>query len=168
MKPTYHHLTLVALCCFAYSAASSQTLGRFVISSAGETVKTQELTLTYVIGEPVAGTFTGDGAFATVGFLQPEIGGVPLRSFSVVQEIIAYPNPIATGNVRLDFKNISSGDYTLDLVNSTGRVVFTQKVNYSAGNSNISLNITPYAGGVYFIRVRGKDFLQGQAKLIKL
>ncbi len=63
-----------------------------------------------------------------------------------------YPNPAATG-ISLSFDHFLSGDYSVDLVNTAGQVVFNKKIKLS--NSNIiPVNFSGKpAPGVYFTRV---------------
>ncbi|MBS1668898.1 MAG: T9SS type A sorting domain-containing protein [Bacteroidetes bacterium] len=77
-----------------------------------------------------------------------------------------YPNPVSTYTV-LEFDEVLTGDYTIELVNTAGQVVQRNAVSLAGTNQyKLDLNSHP-ATGLYFLRVTGKkDSHQYLTKLI--
>jgi len=64
-----------------------------------------------------------------------------------------YPNPFnSSTTVRLQLD--SKSDLSIDIFNILGQMVHTEKrLNYEPGDYSISLNLTGYPSGVYFIKI---------------
>lgn len=78
-------------------------------------------------------------------------------SFPVTPLIKAYPNPVTGSNVNLQFINAASGMYTMELVNSSGQVVFRKNIQHAGGSLTQQLNLERrVSAGVYQLRVTGK------------
>jgi hypothetical protein len=146
-----------------------QTLTRNVISVAGETSTVNTVTLTYVIGEAVSGTFANNNTLLTTGFLQPELSINSILNLKIVATITAFPNPTNTGFVKLDFKDMPDGAYMIDMVDGGGKILQTQTINYALSTGTIvSLNLAAHKPGVYSLQIRSDKNLAGWAKLIML
>ena len=72
-----------------------------------------------------------------------------------------YPNPAVTG-LSVGFDHPLSGDYTIDLLNTSGQVVLNRKVKL-ANSSTIPLNWNSKpAPGVYFTRITNSSSMEQQ------
>lgn len=77
----------------------------------------------------------------------------------------AYPNPSVTG-VNIQFIKNAGGDYHVELINSTGQLIFEKKYTLNKGGSiNIEWTKKP-ASGIYFLKVR--DVKNNLAKIVRL
>lgn len=160
-------LTILILC--SGYATYGQTLSRTVISTGGETVTANGITLTYVVGEAIAGSLSNNGILLTIGFLQPELSINSILNLKIAATITVFPNPTNTGLVKLDFKEMPDGAYIVDMVDSGGQILKTEKINYAlATGTAVDLNLSGYKPGVYSLRIRSDKNLAGWAKLIML
>ena len=72
-----------------------------------------------------------------------------------------HPNPAITG-MALTFDHLMSGDYSVDIVNTAGQVVFNKKVKLT-NNNTIPLSWTNKpAPGIYFTRVTNTSSMEQQ------
>ena len=77
----------------------------------------------------------------------------------------AYPNPSVTG-VNIQFIKDTDGDYHVELINSTGQLIFQKKYTLNKGGSiNIEWTKKP-ASGIYFLKVR--DVKNNLAQIVRL
>lgn len=69
-------------------------------------------------------------------------------------KVQVYPNPVTANVFILQFTNLNSGAYTLELVDLTGRQVMQQKINHGHKGQVQSFNLPPaQAKGIYFVKV---------------
>ncbi len=82
--------------------------------------------------------------------------GVNLAGRAIIR---AYPNPVtASGNINLQFGNIKSGMYRVELVNSLGQTVYSRMMQLNEGTFNQQMNIgRNLPAGVYQMKITGKD-----------
>lgn len=150
-------------------ATYGQILTRNTISVAGETTAGSGITLTYVVGEAIAGSLSNNGNLLTIGFLQPELSINSILNLKIVATITAFPNPTNTGLVKLDFKDMPDGTYMIDMIDGAGQILKTQKINYTLSTGTVvDLNLSGYKPGVYSLQIRSDKNLAGRAKLIML
>jgi hypothetical protein len=76
--------------------------------------------------------------------------------------IDVYPNP-TKGIFHIDLKNFKSNIVNIQILNSTGRIVFEETSN----DSSAQFNIQHLADGLYFIRIMGNNSI-GLQKIIKM
>ncbi|MBL0340935.1 MAG: T9SS type A sorting domain-containing protein [Bacteroidetes bacterium] len=76
----------------------------------------------------------------------------------------AYPNPVSTQlNVELDA--IAAGTYTVELIDVSGRVIYTNEMVATVGLNNNTIDVATFAKGVYTLSVKNAD---GFAKQIRV
>ncbi len=82
--------------------------------------------------------------------------GVNLAGRAIIR---AYPNPVtASGNINLQFGNIKSGMYRVELVNSLGQTVYSRMMQLNEGTFNQQMNIgRNLPAGVYQMKITGKN-----------
>jgi hypothetical protein len=157
------------LLCTSFTNSNSQSISRSVIANAAETLIRPELSLTFVVGETVGDLFSNpsNNKYLTAGFPQPDVELKSLLDLNINNKITIFPNP-ATSLVKIGLDNIPDATYTIDLVDMAGRVLQSNQVPFSNNNQlYITMNVAPYASGMYIIRVRSDKQYNGQAKLIK-
>ena len=64
-----------------------------------------------------------------------------------------FPNP-NNGTFTIDLTTANMDDYSLDLYNSIGQIIYSEKLNQFKGNFNKQLNISDFGKGIYFLNVR--------------
>ncbi len=74
------------------------------------------------------------------------------------QKISVYPNPVSNGIVRLSFENYQAGEYELQLMDLSGKVLNTQNLNLSS-KAQVSEYKLPalIAKGTYLLKVIGAN-----------
>jgi hypothetical protein len=79
-----------------------------------------------------------------------------VKSVNLQQEdqrpgIQIYPNPV-TQKIMIQFDELQTGHFSLELVNTTGQVIERKQVQLSGSSfTNMDLSVKP-AGGIYFLR----------------
>ena len=80
-----------------------------------------------------------------------------------------YPNPVIGGNeVFLDLNSKLIGDYKLDIIDASGKIIKTQQISIAFKSQTISVSTSAqWPKGIYWIRVSGpgRKNIQ-QAKLV--
>lgn len=160
----------LALLIFSFSKVSGQTITRSVVASSAETLKSANLNITFVIGEPVADYYTDhiNRKYLTVGFGQPDTELKQILELYPEKPIMVYPNPSKTGLVKVAFNDIPEAAYSLEIIDAAGQVLQIQNVTYSRnGSLYVPLDLSSYGRGVYFIRLKNGQTVAGQVKLIR-
>ena len=77
-----------------------------------------------------------------------------------------YPNP-AIEELTIDFEHINLDSFSeITIVNSLGNIVY--KNNISSTNSNMTIDISLFPKGLYYIKLTGKDGMFAIQKFIKI
>jgi hypothetical protein len=63
-----------------------------------------------------------------------------------------YPNPVSSGQVYLDMKQLEKGDYNLSIMNASGKTMQKGSLQYNSHNK-IPYNLKKLRPGVYFIHL---------------
>lgn len=81
--------------------------------------------------------------------------GIGLKENAIVNFNV-YPNPSNGSNLKLEIEE--DGEYKIEVVNMTGKIVYDSKVTVEAGVNHISnLNLSHLPKGVYLLSVSGKE-----------
>ena len=78
--------------------------------------------------------------------------------------ISAYPNPVSS-NLTVELEATNSGIYTVEMMDLSGRVVYSNEVSAVIGFNSIELDVSNYSKGVYTLRVKN---IEGFAKQIRV
>jgi len=76
----------------------------------------------------------------------------PSETYSV--NILPNPNQ---GEFAMQFTTEQQDDYSLELLNSVGQVLYTKQLNKFSGVYNYQFDLSAESSGVYFLRVAGKS-----------
>ena len=79
-------------------------------------------------------------------------------------EVNAYPNPVST-QLTVELNAIMNGDYTLELMDLSGRVVMSQVMNAMTGINRNSMDVSNLSKGMYMLSVKNAS---GFAKQIRI
>jgi hypothetical protein len=82
-------------------------------------------------------------------------------NFTSMAAITVYPNP-AVNTVRVSF--VHAGVYQVTLLNELGQVL---KDALSSGDNNLSLNVTAFGPGIYFVHITGSGVSETRTLLIR-
>jgi len=89
-----------------------------IISSSGEHAETQDVKLSWTLGEPVIETISSNSNTLTQGFQQTKLVVTPVVTTDLNNDVLVYPNP-ATALINIHIKgflklNAIAGLYSLD------------------------------------------------------
>jgi len=168
------HKLLLTLCITVFAVnihARAQYLTRTVVSSAGDTYKNADVTLSFVAGEAIGGllsnTEINPHLYLTTGFEQPDVEVSQVLASSA-KSLAIFPNPASGGVVKLAFNHVPDGVYTINVFDAMGKILQSQTVDYKAIDYYyFPIDVSHYAGGVYFIQVVNPTLFHGEVKLVK-
>lgn len=170
MKKRIALLFTLSGCLYFSKHAAAQSIVRDVQAASAETLTKGDFSLTFVLGEVVGDLLTNkpESKFLTVGFLQPDIELKQLVE-ATNRSIVVYPNPSTTGQLKLAFNDLPDAVYTIEVIDGLGRILQKQNVTYTKDSFlYLPINISAYARGIYFVRVKNSLDFSGQVKVIKL
>jgi hypothetical protein len=70
-------------------------------------------------------------------------------------ELIIFPNP-ASDNLQVSLTNLK-GEAAVEVCDQLGKKVLSQKMNFSAGMNNFSIDIKNLSKGIYYLRILSSD-----------
>lgn len=130
-----------------------------VISPAGNFHKTENMSLSWTLGEVAVTTLSGNNLVLTQGFQQPFGSAVGIEPNPVKWQISAYPNPVRN-ELRLQFDLPEVTDFSLEVQDVSGRVMFQQEFDAVYPGDIIPVEMSDYKEGVYFFRIATMDAKQ--------
>jgi hypothetical protein len=137
---------------------------RQIVSTAGETDKNSAGSISWTMGEVVAGTLGSGELMLSQGFQQGSIevktGLVNSSEFSI--DIKAYPNPVRD-KMNLELVNPGKLPLYVELYNIKGVLLQRREVNAS----ELELNFQNYASGQYVLRIKSEEKLVQTFFIIK-
>jgi hypothetical protein len=81
--------------------------------------------------------------------------GLGLLSSSATKTI-ATPNP-ANQNISLQFNSTAKGNAHIEIIDITGKVVFSKQTQIVTGNNSIDVNTELFNNGLYFAKITGTN-----------
>lgn len=143
---------------------SGKNQAQEVISSAGANYNSENLQLSWTIGEPMVETFLTGGIILTQGFHQSKlvitaIDPIPLAGF----ELELYPNP-TLGEINIKVNNNNISKLRLFLYSSKGEQILRQEF---AGQTE-RINMQLLAPGYYMLKITSDTDIPVQTfKIVK-
>ena len=104
----------------------------------------------------------GSSAFTQQVVVSKSIAKTDLLSNSDLQ---IYPNPVKE-ILRVDFKNASEGNLTIEIKNLSGQSVYLKQFS-NDGSSHADINIQELKSGLYVLRISNEQHVIGERKFIK-
>ena len=172
MNNPLRNLLIICITVLAiHSTSYAQYLSRSVVSSAGDTYKNSDISLSYVAGEAIGGllynTTVNPHLYLTTGFEQPDLEVSQVLADSP-KSLAIFPNPANGGVVKLAFNHVPDGVYTINVFDASGKILQSQTVDYKSINYYyFPIDISHYAAGIYFVQVVNPMLFHGEVKLIK-
>jgi len=157
------------LAAFALAAVTLQaqvTLTPTVVSSGGGYFQSENMSISWTLGELAITTLSSNNMVLTQGFQQPFDLDVGLSSESMSWGVSVYPNPVGE-QLRIRFDIRDPGDYLIEVQDVTGRLVSQQHYRQVAPGDIILLNTSTYTTGVYFLKVMTGDRQQVQVTSLR-
>ncbi len=150
------YIMKILLYCFL-SALCLPSLGqqaiREVVASEGNTINVDQLSVSYTVGQPVAGTKSNSFFSITEGFQLGFREIVTSLNPSVVKaEIRVFPNPTAS-DLHLNIKLIESNSISVELYNISGQLVSTQTQSIPQQDHEMTLDLRNLSKGMYMLLI---------------
>lgn len=146
------HLFIAGICILLLSNISvCQQLTPFVISSAGNFYKPNDISLSFTIGEIAVETFSSSSNILTQGFQQGSwtinaIGSNPNQTI----QVNIYPNP-ANEFVMIEWKEENNTEFHIELYDLTGKKIIHKTSDPNENTFELGLdNLTQ---SVYILRI---------------
>ncbi|MBC7776126.1 MAG: T9SS type A sorting domain-containing protein [Phycisphaerae bacterium] len=157
-------LLLIFFGLFAAGWGHSQSLSPEVTATAGDHFSSTDAQLSWTIGETVTETFAANSSQLTQGFHQTNLTVVAVGDPAADFQVRVYPNPTAD-RVNIE-SQASSPAFSVEFSDAQGRTLLLQ----SAAQQGLlhSLDLSGYAPGVYYLRLRAEGQKTTQTfKIIK-
>lgn len=86
------------------------------------------------------------------------ISGTPIYSMAVkidmvneksIDVITVYPNPVINGIINIGFTEQLYGAYTIQVINGTGQIIHTEKINIQSDNLQKKMTVAGMKSGIY-------------------
>ncbi len=71
-----------------------------------------------------------------------------------IQQIILYPSP-AKDEVNISFAGTIENNFTISIIDITGKLLYNKKIYLSNSNRIESINVSNFESGVYFFKIKG-------------
>jgi hypothetical protein len=89
------------------------------------------------------------------------------RDVTTFGVLSTFPNP-ATDNTTIEFGSANSSNVTLNVYNSIGSLVFSNKINATAGSNFTTVNTNSFANGNYIYTLNnGTNVINGKFSVAK-
>ena len=104
-----------------------------------------------------------NGCSATASF---DVQVVGLADLGLTDAIAIYPNP-SNGNTTLSIRLLKEQKVELLILDLQGKIQFQQNYAFKSGKNEVLLDLSSYAGGVYFIQLENSNFKHTK-RLVKM
>ncbi len=150
MKKLYFILFFLILVSASSKAQYSQL---YVISSAGDTYSSNNLVLSWSVGELVVETLESDNIILTQGFHQGLLNALSIQEAdnSDIEKIEIYPNPASEFiyvKLNKEMFKVQELPDKIALYNNQGKLLFMQPIV----DINTTINIKQYSSGIFYLR----------------
>lgn len=133
-----------------------------IISNSGYLSQSQDVQLSWTIGELNVLTYSDNSTILGQGFQQTNINIVGLTSITSGLNISVYPNPFGDLiNVNIDSEIDNEWQY--ELYSSDGKLILSNYINAPQK----SVDLSDLAMGVYCMKILHKNSVQKTVRLIK-
>lgn len=152
---------MLAIYFIILSSMSGQSIGSYVISSAGDDLLSEEGGLYVSIGEALNTELDEGDIMVSQGFLQVSIHGVAVSTDELLKEdIVVYPNP-ASQYLIINTKD-RSGNYSFRLSNVEGKNIADGQLDQEG-----KIVMEGLQNGMYFISIHKDGLTSEIIKVIK-
>lgn len=129
--------------------SNGQTIEQSLISTSGETFKTQNFQFDWSIGEVSTSTFTNSQIKLTEGFHQKDIKITEVNVPSINQfKFEVYPNP-ATNYIVIKADAINIPKVRSIISDTNGKVIMKPTIS----STNQEIDVSQLTNGIYYLRI---------------
>lgn len=147
------------------TAGAQVTLSPTVIASGGDYHESDNLSLSWTLGELAVTTLTGGNMILTQGFQQPFDIGVGVGPEAVNWKISVYPNPVKD-ELRIRFGMEKPDDFLVEIHDVTGRILLQQMHRRVLPGEILQLQMSGYREGIYLLKLFTPD--RNQVKVVSI
>lgn len=137
-----------------------------VLASGGNYAETDNMSISWTIGELATTTLSSGDMILTQGFQQPLDFGTGIMAEELNWGITAYPNPV-TNTLYVKFDIDQTRNFRIEIQDVTGRVISLEQHKKIFPGDVVQLNTSSFAYGVYFLKVFTPDREQTQVLSIR-
>ena len=127
----------------------------YLITTSGGFLKTDEINISWSLGEVLTETFSLNDIFLTQGFQQSDDFSNAIKTLK--KESLTfhlYPNPASTYFIIESPKSEYSGNrHKIEIFDTYGKIIITKTINQQLNN----INIQNWLSGIYFIKLTNVD-----------
>ena len=142
---------IFALLCIPFFL-EGQSLEQQVVATQGNFERSDDMTVSWTIGETFSTTAPFTNGVLTQGFQQVEITVTEIQSEGTESiEAVVYPNPTSSW-ITVEIKD-QLADYTVEIIDMSGRVLQSSLHN----NLKSQFNLADYSSGQYLVRITHEE-----------
>ena len=150
-------LIAASLLVIQITRAQDIQLAPTVIASAGGYGASDNITLSWTLGELAVTTLQQGDLILTQGFQQSMLGEVDAVNLPEVDwEIVAYPNPVKD-ELKIQFNMQEPNDFWIEIQDVTGRIMSQKQYKEVFPGDILPVNMSVFKYGVYFFRIYTPD-----------
>ncbi len=144
--------------------AFSQTKQSEVVASAGGSVTTETVSVSYTVGEPVVGTLSAGNVVLSQGFQQGYID-IPDTDVeaALAKNVRLYPNPLKT-TLFIELQEVPEGDCVVKCFDMSGQMVGSAQYD---SEPRLSIDMSNLPQGAYFVKVFVDDSELVNSRVVK-
>lgn len=151
---------LLILGTFLFGALLSQSKTLELNPAAGDEFTSDNMTLTWSIGEGIIETFSNNEIILTQGFHQPTLKITQIDETEESDfQINVYPNP-TSDIVQINFISNKEINCSAQLFDMSGKLLFSKNIKGTEVTENI--NLTDYSSTLYLLRI-----IETSGKMVK-
>lgn len=144
-------ILLLIILAFSTLSIKAQTLGRQVLSSAGNQYSDNDIQVDYTLGEPFVTTLSSIELILTQGFQQADVTLVGISTPEGPKwEVHHYPNPTRT-QLTVAVNGDVNGTFQIRVMDVQGRLMYQEEMIKDVANQQFMLHVEDWAAGSYFL-----------------
>ncbi len=110
---------------------------------------------------------TADAGKANIGLTDAAAKGTSLNVNSNKPSVTVYPNPVVNKNMQVQFMNLQTGTYNIELTNNSGQLVYSSSVQLATVDMVKSLQLDKTAAaGAYQLTITGANGYRSTQQVI--
>ena len=156
-------LLLICSLIFIILSVTQAIAQQQIVASSGGSIQSENISLSWTLGEPVIKTIEGNNYTLTQGFHQSnlivtEIKNMPFLSY----DINVYPNPVVTTlTIHIEKTDISNMSFTI--INSSGAIIKSGTIN----DNNTRIPVQEFVSAIYFLKIFNENKSVKTFKIVK-
>lgn len=154
--PLFFAMLLAGFTVFSQDIQLSPT----VIASAGNYSESDNISLSWTVGELAVTTLEAGDFILTQGFQQSYDDGVIGFEYDPIRwQINAYPNPVQN-DLMIQFDLFETREFLIEVQDVTGRILSQEQYKEVFPGDVRQIDMSGYKSGIYFFRISTPDMEQ--------